>query len=549
MKLKHNLLLSALALCGTMQAQDIYKAETLSGSDLTGTARFVGMGGAMSALGADMSTMSNNPAAIGLYRRSDVAMTASVLGQSEAYKLADVNKARASFDQAGFVYAAKLNGSAVKFVNLGFNYQKRRNLKEVIGLGPTRLNEGMSQSWQMLDLSYYYDGWLDLSNKNDREYTTLLTGVGYDTQMLAPIYDDQGKLTGYEPSYADSYKYRRARWGGIQQYDFNLSLNINDRVYGGITVGVYNVDIHSLTGYQETLRLGDEVSAMPYQMYNEEAITGAGVDVKFGIIFRPIEDSPFRIGFSFSTPTFYDLTQSSYLQMWSPYAFTDNMNQTYDATYAEARASDFDYRIYTPWKLNISAATTVGNWLAVDAEYEVSRYSGAQVRYPYNDMGRYPNNYDWDYDWGDYNVSSHKDRALCKEIDRYMKPVSTFRIGAEARLAKGVYARAGYNFVSAPFEKDAYLNLFTNTPSYYSPSYYYSTNTDYVNLGNTHRATLGLGYKGKHFYADVAYQIQTQEADVYAFHIPEQFSDRNRLPGQRIDLKRHHAMLTVGYKF
>ena len=486
MKLKHTLLLSALALCGTMQAQDIYKAETFSGSDLTGTARFVGMGGAMSALGADMSAMSNNPAAIGLYRRSDVAMTASVLGQSEAYKLADVNKARASFDQAGFVYAAKLNGSAVKFVNLGFNYQKRRNLKEVIGLGPTRLNEGMSQSWQMLDLSYY-DGWLDLSNDNDREYTTLLTGVGYDPQMLAPIYDDQGKLTGYEPSYADSYKYRRARWGGIQQYDFNLSLNINDRVYGGITVGVYNVDIHSLTGYQETLRLGDEVSAMPYQMYNEEAITGAGVDVKFGIIFRPIEDSPFRIGFSFSTPTFYDLTQSSYLQMQSPYAYTD--------------------------------------------------------------MGRYPNNYDWDYDWGDYNVSSHKDRALCEEIDRCMKPVSTFRIGAEARLAKGVYARAGYNFVSAPFEKDAYLNLFTNTPSYYSPSYYYSTNTDYVNLGNTHRATLGLGYKGKHFYADVAYQIQTQEADVYAFHIPEGPSERNRLQGQRIDLKRHHAMLTVGYKF
>ena len=120
-----------------------------------------------------MSAMSNNPAAIGLYRRSDVAMTASVLGQSEAYKLADVNKARASFDQAGFVYAAKLNGSAVKFVNLGFNYQKRRNLKEVIGLGHTRLNEGMSQSWQMLDLSYY-DGWLDLSNDNDREYTTPL---------------------------------------------------------------------------------------------------------------------------------------------------------------------------------------------------------------------------------------------------------------------------------------------------------------------------------------------------------------------------------------
>ena len=44
-------------------AQDIYKVESLVGSDLNGTARFVGMGGAMSALGADLSTMNSNPAA------------------------------------------------------------------------------------------------------------------------------------------------------------------------------------------------------------------------------------------------------------------------------------------------------------------------------------------------------------------------------------------------------------------------------------------------------------------------------------------------------
>ena len=68
MKRKTILALSALALCGTMSAQDIYKVETFSGSDLTGTSRFVGMGGAMSALGADLSVMGQNPAGIGLYR-------------------------------------------------------------------------------------------------------------------------------------------------------------------------------------------------------------------------------------------------------------------------------------------------------------------------------------------------------------------------------------------------------------------------------------------------------------------------------------------------
>ena len=50
MKLKYTVALTAFALCSSMSAQDIYKVETLSGSDLNGTARYVGMGGAMSAL-------------------------------------------------------------------------------------------------------------------------------------------------------------------------------------------------------------------------------------------------------------------------------------------------------------------------------------------------------------------------------------------------------------------------------------------------------------------------------------------------------------------
>ena len=58
-----------------VQAQTSYNAGTVMESQLNGTARFVGMGGAMSALGADISTMSTNPAGIGLYRSSDIAMT------------------------------------------------------------------------------------------------------------------------------------------------------------------------------------------------------------------------------------------------------------------------------------------------------------------------------------------------------------------------------------------------------------------------------------------------------------------------------------------
>ena len=69
-----------------MRAQDIYTLENFSKEDLNGTARYVGMGGAMSALGGDLSVMSSNPAGIALYRSSDVAATLSLNTFEDAEK-------------------------------------------------------------------------------------------------------------------------------------------------------------------------------------------------------------------------------------------------------------------------------------------------------------------------------------------------------------------------------------------------------------------------------------------------------------------------------
>ena len=74
--MKKNKLITAAACAllssGAMFAQGtIYDAVRVTGSDLNGTARYVGMGGAMGALGADITTMGTNPAGIGLYRSSE----------------------------------------------------------------------------------------------------------------------------------------------------------------------------------------------------------------------------------------------------------------------------------------------------------------------------------------------------------------------------------------------------------------------------------------------------------------------------------------------
>lgn len=549
MKRKYILAFAALTLGGGLHAQDIYKIETLGGTDLNGTARYVGMGGAMSALGADLSVIGTNPGAIGLYRSSDVSMTGSVGIQPNGFSMENVNKARPSFDQLGFVYACPINGKHLKFVNFAFNYHKRRNFKQTIGLNGIGLDGGLSQSMEILDMAYDGSGNpLDLRpGSNDREGTMPVALAAFDSWYIAPldasgklIADDGQRASSLARSYGNAYNYHRVQWGGVQQYDFNVSFNHDDQIYWGMTLGVYNVNMHSRLAYDEQL-IDDPNSLAPNYgdllMDYTERITGNGVDFKLGAVIRPIETSPFRLGFSISTPIYYDLTQDNYVGFESPYpdyrhaqTGPDGTQQVADRTYADIATGDFDYRIWTPWRFNLSAATTVGNYLALGAEYEAAVYTSSQVRYP---------------DGGDYYYSgSTKDRYLIDEVKDHMRTEHTLRLGLEARLSGSFYGRLGYNLVSSPFKKSAYLNLFTA-----SPSYYYRGNTDYVNLKSTQRVTAGLGFRRHQFYADIAYQYQVQQGEVYAFHVPESKDMTNALQGQKVDLNRHQLMLTVGYKF
>ena len=63
-------------------AQETYESAQLATQDLNGTAKYIGMGGAMEALGADISTMSTNPAGIGLMRHSTASVSFGLVSQN-----------------------------------------------------------------------------------------------------------------------------------------------------------------------------------------------------------------------------------------------------------------------------------------------------------------------------------------------------------------------------------------------------------------------------------------------------------------------------------
>ena len=58
----------------TMSAQSATDAYQVSQYDLKGTARFMSMAGAFGALGGDLSTLSQNPAGIGVYRSNELGL-------------------------------------------------------------------------------------------------------------------------------------------------------------------------------------------------------------------------------------------------------------------------------------------------------------------------------------------------------------------------------------------------------------------------------------------------------------------------------------------
>ena len=141
-------------------AQTVYDGAKLTGKDLNGTARFVGMG-AMGALGGDISTIGTNPAGIGLYRSSDI-MTSfgfSSYGSESKYLGSKWNsdKNRASFDNIGFVFSSKIgNTTPLRYVNFGFNYHKAKSFYKNMEMNGDLGN--YSQAFLMASLTEYQIG-------------------------------------------------------------------------------------------------------------------------------------------------------------------------------------------------------------------------------------------------------------------------------------------------------------------------------------------------------------------------------------------------------
>lgn len=530
MKLNRLFLLAALLPVMAMQAQTSYEAAALLDTDLSGTARYVGMGGAMSALGADVSTMSTNPAGTALYRSWDANLSfggnwVTQRTQSNASGARAFN-AYGSFDNAGVVIANKrTNEGVVRFVNFGFNYYNVKRFGGKMNMA-SNLGGQFSQTGQMAWQAFEnLEVFTEDFNPEDREgffhnnfykepwvgWLTLMGAQGFliDANALNEELVSQGKY--FYPSYDNNYS--EVVRGGIDAYDFNFSLNFVDAVYLGATLTMYSVDRESESTYSETFADGN------YTLQNFYRTKGSGYGLKFGLIVRPFAESSFRVGLSASTPTLYTLRDYNSAILNSTVSLMDNntgkpWTESFEIdTYSqEAYGGDCytDYTMITSSKVNVSLGGTIGTSLALGAEYEYTDYGGTKLYY-----GNGVENMD---------MNAHTNENF--------KGQHTLRLGAEKTFGT-FYARLGYNLQAGGYKKDAWKMILINSVQ---------TNTAYSNIRSTQNFTCGIGYRGNVFYADAALLYSTQKADFYPFeNIDMQATALNR------NLVK--GMMTVGVRF
>lgn len=524
-------------------AQETYENTKLIDNDLNGTARYVGMGGAMEALGADISVINSNPAGIGLFRRSSGSVSFGLVSQDGASSFKYGNKTNASFDQAGFVYS--LRDGRRTFINFGFNYHKSKNFDYILNAA-SGLN-GASQHKLSYMKALANENNLDKTSSGWRgkfAYTSQLDNLYYNTLMMT-------SSDGFFYNDASGYEFGRAETGYIGEYDFNTSVNVNDRVYLGITIGIHDVHYTGHSLYNEALVNLNNQTAGDITVNDERRITGTGYNASFGIIFRPVDASPFRIGLSVSTPTWYDLKTSNYTYLINN-TKADGGGKLQGDYPNYTTGESYEFKLFTPWKFGVSLGHTVGNYLALGASYEYADYSRLDTRV--ND------GYDVDY-WGDVYEHSSSDEPMNRHTRETLKAVSTLKIGAEAKVMPNLAVRAGYNYVSPMFKKEGYKD--GNIDSYGSN---YSSATDYTNWEATNRYTVGIGYTLGKISFDLAYQYaQTNGkfhpfADSYLdYTYPGQDSNGNDVTmtesldnyanAVKVSNKRNQLLLTLTYRF
>lgn len=536
----------AIALGSTVavSAQSAIDAYNITPTQLRGTARFVGMGGAFTSLGSDISCMTQNPAGLGLYRHSDIGFTFDI--SMRKYKAATSDQTRSNsetkvkFDNFGYVGVINLDGIMRSF-QWGVSYNRLASFDRLT----SAYNLPTSTSLSNYIASYTnginsadlvegdkFDPYLDTSND-------WLSILAYNSFMISNPGANQEEYTGLfqKGTKGDALSNVRER-GYSDEYNIDFAGNVSDIFFWGLGIGIVDMDYRRDVNYSESmdnaLVYNHETKNMSagkanFNLYNWQQISGSGVNLKFGVIVRPIE--MLRIGLAVHTPTWLRLTHTTFAQTDYEYLADDAVgDEPINEGNFSTPENNYDSRLATPWRFMIGASVVVGPKAIISLDYERVAYDAMKLKQQ-------------SYFGGDYNYGGgFIDNTYANEdVKNYFRAANIIRVGAEYRLTRNWSVRAGYNYQSGNVRKEASSGDMYISTAGTDPSYRFDNDTQNI--------TLGLGYRYKSWYADIAYQYTSQSAQFHAYTPFGSGNAWNYSPSAKITDKYNNIVISTGFKF
>ncbi len=486
-------------------AQSAADAYSLTPTQLRGSARFVSMGGAFTSLGSDLSCMKQNPAGLGLYRYSDLGLSFDISirnfkSQSNAAQYSD-NKTPVIFDNFGYAGVFNLSNSGIlRSIQWGFSYNRLSSFERrgTAYVNPT--NSSLSNYVASFTNGTNSD--LLLGSDNQSPYnngTDWLSILAYNSLMISN--SSPGTNTEYVGLYQNGTHgdalYEVNQRGYVDEYNIDIAGNLDDVVYWGLGVGIYDVNFTQESNYSESMsgayiydRSTDAFATgnAGFNLYNLKTVTGSGANIKLGVIVRPVDQ--FRIGFAVHTPTWLHLTHRGY--GYVDYNYTPDGSDKTDSDGTDTPDYDYRSRLNTPWRFMVGVSGTIAGQAIISADYERVDYANMKMK---QESGLY---------------GSFQDNTLANEdIRNYFKAANIFRIGAELRLTNSFSVRAGYNWQGSSVKDVA------NSPSTAVATS--GTEPSYTFFEGTNNVSLGLGYRYKGWYIDLAWQYTRRKGTWHAY--------------------------------
>jgi len=472
-------IISILFITITVNAQNAYDALTFSYFTPTGTARYTAMGGAFGALGANLYTMSTNPAGTGILRKSEVGVSTSWTDNNITSVF---NNQKKSVDQSsfqlsnmGFVVVNPLSsGTGWKSVNFGFAYNHLNNYNRSFTVASEN-NESSLLDAQTDHINQYPE------TATDNPYYQANL-IFYDT--LAQAYTNDFRLGDH---YGAQQTHRVKTEGYAGEYDINLSGNYNDFFYFGVTVGIQHISYRNYTYHSETA-LSNEIALKNFESNDYLEAKGNGVNFKMGLMFKLTH--MFRVGAAFQTPTVMNMRYNYWTDVYSTLDFGNGEEQK--SGYSPM--GEFGWDLKTPSRYSLSGAIVISRAAIISAEVEYADYSNLNIQAS-------------DYFFDDENQA----------INKTYKGAFNIKTGAEVRLWM-LSLRAGATFMESPYAStepniDNYKLMLsaglgiTAGQLYFNAAYRYSENNNYYYMYGYESSKVELQNKNNLFTVSAGYKF------------------------------------------